>query len=373
MSIAKSIRRSLGPLPLRAFTAGVQATTALTTTSVTTAAAVAGTLGKTAGSVAKTSVEIAAIPLREGAKVLSGELSRETLNRHCWRGESRAWIEVRGLDRSDDGELGRVVLDAVRAQPGVASASLNYPLSRVVVEISGQDASLRDLCRVVEDAENRCRVGKDDIVPGRSLPGDGVVLATRALTVATNAAGLGIALTGRALFWPRLPVTIAASVTFFDYQPWLRRRLEDRIGGPATDTVMTLVQATNQTLSQSATSLSLGLTIQSLKAAEVRAEARAWEQHEPELARHADQPFTPPSPRPQPSRGMERIPGRFALLQALSAGAIGAGTRNPNMAATAVQVTTPKANRTTPEAFATTLARGLAEQHSVLPLRPESL
>ena len=43
------------------------------------------------------------------------------------------------------------------------------------------------------------------------------------------------------------------------------------------------------------------------------------------------------------------------------------------MAATAVQVTTPKASRTTPEAFASTLGRGLADQHAVLPLRPESL
>ena len=43
------------------------------------------------------------------------------------------------------------------------------------------------------------------------------------------------------------------------------------------------------------------------------------------------------------------------------------------MAATAVQVTTPKASRTTPEAFAATLGRGLAGRHAVLPLRPESL
>src|SRR5262249_11771856 len=64
---------------------------------------------------------------------------------------------------------------------------------------------------------------------------------------------------------------------------------------------------------------------------------------------------------------------RFALLQALSAGLIGVGTRDVNMAATAVQVTTPKATRTTPEAFATTLGRGLADQHSVLPLRPAAL
>ena len=348
-------------MPLRAVASGVQAATALTTASVTTATAVASGLA-----------EIATIPLREGAKVLSGELSRETLSRHCWRGEDRAWIEVRGLDGTDDGELGRLVLDAIRAQPGVTSASLNYPLSRVVVGISDADTSLRELCRVVENAEKRCRASKD-ASPVGNLPGDGVVLATRALTMATNAAGLGIAVTGRALRLPRLPVTIAASVTFFDYQPWLRRRLQDRIGGPATDTVMTLVQATSQTLSQSATSLTLGLTLQSMKAAEVRAEARAWEQHEPELARYADQPPTQLSPRPQPSRGMERVAGRFALLQSLSTGLIGAGVRNMNMAATAVQVTTPKANRTTPEAFATTLARGLAGQHSVLPLRPESL
>ena len=341
---------------MRAVTAGIQATTALT---------------RTAGSVARASVEIATIPLREGAKVVSGEHSRETLSRHCWRGDSRAWIEVRGL--ADDGELGRVVLDAVRAQPGVTSASLNYPLSRVVVSISDRDTSLRDLCRVIENAEKRCRVGTDESAPAGNLPGDGIVLATRALTVATNAAGLGIALTGRAMRLPRLPVAIAAGITFFDYQPWLRRRLEDRIGGPATDTVMTLVQATSQTLSQSATSLSIGLTMQSMKAAEVRAEAQAWEQHEPQLAQHADQPPTYLSPRPQPSRSMERSVSRFALLQALSAGAIGAGARNVNMAATAVQVTTPKANRTTPEAYATTLARGLAERHSVLPMRPESL
>ena len=356
MSIAKSIQR----LPLRALTAGVQATTA-----------VAGTLGNTAGSVVKTSVGIAAIPLREGGKVLSGELSPETLSRHCWRGESRAWIEVRGL--IDDGELGRVVLDVIRAQPGVTSASLNYPLSRVVVSLDKQGASLRELCRAVEKAEKHLRTGTELPSPSRSLPGDGVVLATRALTVAYNAAGLGIALTGRALFWPRLPVAVAAGITFFDYQPWLRRQLDQRIGGPATDTVMTLVQATSQTLSQSPTSLSLGLTIQSLKAAEVRAEARAWEQHEPALAQHADQPPAYRSPRPQPSRGMESSVRRFALLQAISAGALGAGTRDVHMAAAAVQVTTPKANRTTPEAFATTLGRGLAEQHSVLPLRPESL
>lgn len=272
MSITTSLRRSL---PSRLISAGLQATTELARAGI------------------ETGIDVATIPLREGAKALSGELSRATLRRHCWRGNGRAWIEVRGLADAADGPLGPTVLEAILAHPGVASAKLNRPLSRVVVDLDDPDTSLSDLCRVVEEAENRCPTTQDAGQASASLPGDGLVLATRAVTVAANAAGLGVALFGRATRLPRLPVTIAAGITFFDYQPWLRRRLEDRIGGPATDTVMTLVQATSQTLSQSPTSLSLGLTMQSLKVAECRAEARAWEQHEPELARHADQPLSP--------------------------------------------------------------------------------
>ncbi len=368
-------------MPLRALGMGFQVTTALASASVSTAANVAGTLGKSAGAVAKAGIgaglEVAGIPLREGAKALPGELSRETLSRRCWRGENRAWIEVRGLHDAVDGELGRVVLDAVRTHPGVTSASLNHPLSRVVVEIGDQDTSLSDLCRAVGDAEKRCcpiQSPQEPTPATPSLPGDGVVLATRALTVAVNAAGLGIAYTGRMLLWNKLPNPVVAGVTFFDYQPRLRRLLENRIGGPATDTVMTLVVAATQTLGQSTTSLAIGLTMQSLKAAESHAEARSWRGHEPRLALHADQPPADPSSRRQaPAAKSETSTERFALIQALSAGLIGAGTRNVNMAATAVQVTTPKATRTAPEAFATTLGRGLADRHSVLPLRPAAL
>ena len=52
-------------------------------------------------------VNLATIPLREGAKALSGELSRETLSRHCWRGESRAWIEVRADELAEFAQRAR--------------------------------------------------------------------------------------------------------------------------------------------------------------------------------------------------------------------------------------------------------------------------
>jgi cation-transporting ATPase I len=321
---------------------------------------------------AQEAFHIAAIPLREGARALTGDLPQETLSRRCWRGDHRAWIEVRGLEQATDGELGRAVLDGLRAHPGVTSASLNHPLSRVVVTIGDRDISLRDLCGIVDGAEKRCR--STNKARATALPGDGVVAATRAVTVAANAAGLGIALAGRALRWPRLPIGVQAPIVALDYQPWLRRLLEDRIGGPATDTVLTLAMAAAETVTLAPASLSVGLLMQSLKAAECRAEARAWRRHEPELARHADQPPSDvSSPGPPRARPADRSAGRFALVQALSAGLVGATTRNPNMAATAVLVTAPKASRTTPEAFAAALGRGLADRHAVLSLRPDAL
>ncbi len=337
---------------------------------------------------ASTGLDIAAIPVREGARALSGELPAPTLTRHCWRGEDRAWIEVRGLDTRGGAELGRVVLDAVRAQPGVTSASLNRPLSRVVVSINGRAGdrvTLRDLCRVVGDAERRA--ARADGVHSRlgahpkagahphALPGDGLLLATRAVTLGASAAGLGAALAGRVLRLPRLPDSVEAAVHVVDYQPLLRGLLEDRIGTAATDTVLGLGTTVAHVVSLSPASLAVDLMVETLKAAEVRAQAQAWCRQEPQLARHADHPDVHPSSRPVPlpPGPVERHAGRAAFAQAGGAAVVGAGTRSLDTASTAALVALPKAMRNTRESFAATLGAGLAGRHAVLPLHPQSL
>jgi cation-transporting ATPase I len=85
----------------------------------------------------QTGVNIAAIPVREVARALSSDVSPETLSRRCWRGRGRAWIEVRGIADAQDGELGDVVLEAIRAHPGVTSARLNYPAGEVLFAVIG--------------------------------------------------------------------------------------------------------------------------------------------------------------------------------------------------------------------------------------------
>ena len=362
--------------PLRAVTLGLQATSALVGASVQTAASAAGSLG----TVASTGLSMAVIPVREGVKALSEGLPAPTLTRHSWRGKGRAWVEVRGLDGPDGAELGRLVVDAVRARSGVKSVSVNRPLSRIVVTLNNDQISLRDLCRDVDEAEKRWRASgsvdprRSDTRP-KALPGDGLLLATNALGVGATAVGMSAAVAGRVLRWPRLFAGVEAMVVAVDYQPRLRRLLEDRIGHSATDAVLSVAMVTAHVLELSPASLAVDLAMETLKAAEYQAEAQAWRRHEPALARHAEHPEVhPPSrPVPAPEGPVEQHARRSAWVQVIGTAAVGAFTRNPEMAATATLVTTPKATRTTRESFAAALGQGLADQHAVLALHPEKL
>ncbi len=331
------------------------------------------------GTVASTGLTMAVIPVREGARALSMGLPAPTLTRHSWRGRGRAWVEVRGLDGPDGAELGRFVVDAVRARPGVKSVSVNRPLSRIVVTLAG-DISLRDLCRDVDDAEKRW-LASDTVDEQRNdtrpepLPGDGLLLVTNALGVGATAVGLSAAVVGRVLRWPHLFDGVEALVVTVDYQPRVRKLLEDRIGPSATEAVVSVAMVVAHVLELSPTALAVDLVIEILKASEYQAEARAWDRHEPALARHAEHPDVYPPSRPVPPTDgpVERYARRSAWVQSIGSATVGAFTRNLAMASTATLVTTPKASRTTRESFAAALGQGLAEQHKVLPLRPEKL
>jgi magnesium-transporting ATPase (P-type) len=200
-------------------------------------------------------------------------------------------------------------------------------------------------------------------------PGDGLLLAAGGAVVGVHAAGLGIALAGRALRWPPAPIAVQAAAALADYQPWLRRALEDRIGRRATEVVLSMATTAANTAALSPAALSVDLTMQALKAAEFGAQARARARCEPELACGVQRQL-----RPAPPQGpAERHAKRAAFAQALGAGLLGVATGSLDRASTAAVVAAPKALRTTCESFAATLGQGLADEHGVVPLRPESL
>ncbi|MEB3020504.1 cation-translocating P-type ATPase [Mycolicibacter sp. MYC098] len=340
---------------MRAANFGVQTTSALLTASVQTVAGVAGAFR----------------PAHD---------TGPALNRRCFRSPERAWVEVRGLDGATGDELATTVLAAARGLPGVTSVRLNHPLSRLVVGLDAADpdvVSMRELLRVVTDVESQFRRVSPfprNSAPA-SLPGDGMTQMLRAFTVGANVAGLGLATAGRLLRLPSLPLGLEAGVTVVNYQPRLRALLEDNIGKQATDAVLALASATVHTLNTAPTSLAVDLSVEAMRAGEERAAERAWRRREPELAEYAEHPpvIAPRRPVPRPPGPIERHMDRASVVQAVGAGVIAAATRSPDLAGTAAAVMAPKATRTARESFASTLGRGLADQHGTVVLRPGSL
>jgi cation-transporting ATPase I len=383
MELTRLLRKSAA-LPLRAAEAAANTTVGVITGSVRFA-------GTTAATVVGGGVALATAPVRTAAGLLSdvaeshspGSLVREfvggTPARRSSRGAGRAWIEVRGLHDPQGGPaLADEVLSALRAQPGVTSAEVNYPLSRVVVclDEDGPAVDLSELCGVIAEAEN----GSSKPAGGArerpiDLPGDSAVLVGRLVALTATSAGLCAALVGRALPWPRLPAGVEAAVTIVDYQPRVRRLLENRYGTSVTDTALAIACAAAYTATQAWASLGVEMVLQLSRVAESRAEQRAWAQYEPRLAGQSDcrDVFRATRPRPLPPGPVERHGDRSGLTQLVGSVAIGAVTRDINAAATAAVVAAPKAARTARECFASTLARGLSDDHQALMMRTEAL
>ncbi|OBH15889.1 cation-translocating P-type ATPase [Mycolicibacter sinensis] len=219
-----------------------------------------------------------------------------------------------------------------------------------------------------------------DVADGRRprpspAPGDGLLAMTTAAMAGVSAVGLGIALAGRVLRFPRLPASVQGAVVALDHQPRLRRLLEERIGKRATDTALGAASTAANALAVAPSILAVDLAINTFKAAEARAVARAWSRREPELGRPATGSAAPSASRPVPSPAgpVENHLQRSTWVQAIGATVVGAASRDPNLAGTAALVAVPKAARSTQESFTATLGRGLANNDEALQVEPDSL
>jgi cation-transporting ATPase I len=306
------------------------------------------------------------------------ELVGGTPVRRCWAGPERCWIEVRGLHGENGRRVGTAVLRAVRKTPGVRTAKLNYPLSRIIVEFNEVQLTTPELCAVVAEAEARFRPPGDRTAfePPTDLPADGAVMAGKLIATAANGISLGVSVAGRALMWPRLPAGVSAVVTLIDYQPRLRAVLEGRLGQDSADTVLAIAAATVYAVTQAPATVAVEFLRHLAQVGEGVSAARVWEALEPALAADAeciDATTAVQRPCPPPLGVVDRHAGRSGVAQAIAALSVGLLTRDLNAAATATIVTAPKAGRNAQEGFASTLVRGLADRHGVLPLRPKAL
>ncbi|MDT5072428.1 MAG: cation-transporting P-type ATPase, partial [Mycobacterium sp.] len=354
--------RTSAALPLYAFNTGIRT------------ASVAAAVG--AGLVTDPVRTVTALPVGMLTAVadVAAELLGATPSRRTWRGTHSCWVEVRTLsDESPGGDLGEAVLRNVGALPGVQWVRLNRPLSRVIAGVD-HTAVTTELCDAVAAAERE--TDAEPTHPPVDLPADPIVLASSVTAAAFNAVGLATTVIGRTQVWPRLTPIVAAAVTLVDYQPRLRRLVEQQLGQRAADTALALAASISYTLAQAPSSLAVDLLVALIHIAEAQSGASAWQRREGELAHHAEcRDGVQPSerPRPRPSGPIERHGDLSGLVQSLGASAVGIATGNLQTVATASAVAAPKAARNCREAFASTLSRGLADHHGVLPLRSDAL
>ncbi|PTR22873.1 H+-transporting ATPase [Rhodococcus sp. OK519] len=208
----------------------------------------------------------------------------------------------------------------------------------------------------------------DPVAARRPLPPawDDSVLAARITALAAHSLGFGLATVGRVLPIPRLPLAVAAPVTLADYQPAVRRALESTLGRVRTDLLLSTLTAVGFTLVQAPPPLAIEALLRASVVGEILANRRAW-QNSPH------QPPSDDSPSPAAAGPVDRHLARAAWAQLGGSAAVGVATGSVRAAGTAALVAAPKAARIARESFASTLGRGLADDHGILCRGPDVL
>lgn len=309
-------------------------------------------------------------------------------------GHGRAHIEIKGALDGTHGpervEFVRTLEQEFARLEGVRSAWVAEELGRVIVAFDAEHVGLDDLVEVIEGAEELHGLSGERF-PQQSAeyPGDVEPSIRRQVCAMTaDVAGLGLGLGRRAIGANRLVEGLASVLTLVDATPVLRRRLEDRLGGPLTDLGLALGNAAAQGLAQGPFGLIVDFSHRALLLQELRARRAVWARREPELfgcpARGGSGPEQVESsteqagaartarPTDLPAGPVETYTARASLAALGAASAALVVGRDPALMMAAAVAGTPKAAGTGRSAFSARLGRDLARS-GVLALRPQAL
>jgi len=157
-------------------------------------------------------------------------------HRRVWVAGGRAHIEVRTGRRVGSEALGADLKAALEALDGVHWAEINGVVGRVMVAFDEGSLDIVALLAVVEAIEEIFGVEHEPFGFDRpEHPGDGAAIRRAQFALAADLAGLTLGAFGSLLQATPIPVELAAVVSLVDYQPRLRRALENRLGPTVTD------------------------------------------------------------------------------------------------------------------------------------------
>ncbi|WP_221639350.1 cation-translocating P-type ATPase [Nocardia bhagyanarayanae] len=291
--------------------------------------------------------------------------------------DDRATVEVRGLTDVDNPAITRALgrrLDRLR---GVRWWEVNAVTGRVVAALANGAADLPALLAEVERTEREAHVADREWNRRTEFPSDREPLLVAGIQVAGDLAAMAVATTSW-LLPIKPPVSVLRSVAAFtDAQPRLRRVLEDRLGRPRTDLVLSTATAIGNAIGNAPAAGMANLFVDTMQRTmvltEVMARRAQWRDWECELTTHealaVDDPL-PEHSRPVdlPRGPVERVADEASAGALLSAAAFGASGRG-GTASEALELGAPKAARATREAYAAAVSTTMSRA-GVLTLEP---
>ncbi|NUW46470.1 cation-translocating P-type ATPase [Nonomuraea rhodomycinica] len=304
-------------------------------------------------------------------------------------------IEELDVQEPGEGEAGRAEDDAGSVRPKgrlPAPARVQEVLEvlddiRTIEAAVGGDEDERERGAGGEDEEERERGagGEDEDAIGYGEDdegGDGRGGAPRALdgfeqqaraavSLGLHLLGAGAALAGQAARVPRLPALAPALLSLVEHTPRVRRELEERVGKPAVDAVLT----SGRILTHALALRPVSLLVDSLAAAgryvDARAGRAAWERREEAFAaedgayRHI-RTAVPRRVTPLPRGPVEKYADVAGGLSLAGQGVTTFLTRDHQRGLTVLLAGVPKAARLGRDAFTSAVIRALARRDTIV-------
>jgi len=292
--------------------------------------------------------------------------------------EGRAHIEVRRVHHPDGAALGAEAQKVIEELEGVHWAEVDAVVGRLIVMFDPDAVSPDDLVETLETIEELHEASEERFPHDRpDHPADREPIVRNMLAIAADIVGLGAATTGQMLRLIRLPSEVPGLISVVDSQPRVRHLLESRLGPPATDVVLSTVNAAAQALSQGPLGLTVDIAHRSLAVREQQARRATWERREPQLVEgrhsvgHPAEEY-PERPVALPDGPIEAYADRAGFGSLGAAGVVLGATSDPRRASKLLLSGIPKAATIGREAFAAQLDRTLAG-HDVITMDPAAL
>ncbi|MEU6189494.1 cation-translocating P-type ATPase [Nocardia sp. NPDC047038] len=291
--------------------------------------------------------------------------------------EDRATVEVRGLDSGRSGDITEALHRTLDRRRDVRWWRVNAVTGRVVAALEHGAADLPALVSAIESVETDNAVGDLDWSRGCEHPGDREPLLAAGIQVAGDVCAIGLSAMSAVLPLRGPARVLRAAAAFVDTQPRLRKRLEDQLGRPRTDLVLTTANAIGNALGNSAAAGTANLVIDAVHRGFTLTESLTryvqWQDWEAEIDRRPAEvcdPLTPPDRVVQMPQGpIERVADETAAGALAGAVTSVLGGRGLFGAADALELGAPKAARASREAYGALVSTMLGRA-GVLTLHP---